>query len=413
MLNIFKNKRGAVRGGALGYMRIRKKGVFAVIPRIFRIKRKQQQPTISIGARQSVHVKKYKQRSFYTRTLPILIKLAIAGIILAILGIFLLFLLDTAFYIKTKKSFGAINFVKKYLEKKNDKNVTLSYVKGLEKYKIPAYPGSSFVFNNKDTFLSEKDWSEIQLFLLHGNSVYLLPNRQTFNEIKSKYRQLIEKAGFKFLSEKPITDENGFAGLYFINEKQKVGLRVYTITGTDIWYEIITLAQAKNQLKDRIVNIISKQHALTSDSNKLPKEYKMYLSLPDKYTYEGFKLPDMGAYLVRIYDNNKKLVMKIIPYKKAFLPLQTSQLKKYALEYIKDTGVILDLNVGYKTGYAQVPDFFEKQEKNVFLLDFLNSVEDSYKLGKWFYVKYTDINQKTTTIFAVQKNNILWVVQVE
>ena len=97
------------------------------------------------------------------------------------------------------------------------------------------------------------------------------------------------------------------------------------------------------------------------------------------------------------------------------------------MEYVKDTGVILDLNVGYKTGYTQVPDFFVKQEKSVFLLDFLNSIEavrnnsedievkanDNYKLGKWFYVKYTDINQKTAIIFAVQKNNILWIVQVE
>lgn len=410
MADLFQKQR--VKGAPV-YKPLRKKGLIGFLRKFFRNRKKKVVSAVSIGPSQSVHAKKFRKHFFYTRTVPILIKLVIGLIFLLFAGVLLLFLLDTALYIKTKKSFGAISFVEKHFKKQNNKKLILQYVKGLEKYKIPAYPGSVFVFDKQNSLLSDQDKSQIQLFLLHENSVYLLSTGQTFNDIKSKYRQLIEKVGFKFLSEKSITDENGFAGLYFINEKQKVGLRVYTITGTDIWYEIIAIAQAKNQLKDRIVNIISKQHALTSDSNKLPKEYKMYLSLPDKYTYEGFKLPDMGAYLVRIYDNNKKLVMKIIPYKKAFLPLQTEQLKKYALEYIKDTGVILDLNVGYKTGYVQVPDFFVKQDKSVFLLDFLNNTKNGYKLGKWFYVKYTDINQKTATIFAVQKNNVLWVVEVE
>ena len=379
---------------------------------LFRFPKSKQRKTSTIvftKSSSSVHKKSFVQ----SRTRKFFVQLLRFLLITVVLVFAVLFLLDFTFFIKNRKGLGMSLKIYNYFANIHKRTEKSELVKGLEKYKVLSYPGSEYVFKDA-SWLSDDYKTQIRLFLLHNNSIYLLKPGKTFLDIKDDYVKMIEKQGFKFVGYKPITDEKGYSGLYFV--KDDIGLHVYTVTNFDIWYEIISKKQAESYLQARILNIISKQVAVNKETENLPKEYKIALTLPKGYSYEGLKLPDLGAYLVRIFDKDKRLVLMIVPYKKIFLEPNKTDFEKYVLDYLSGRGIVMNIATGFEKRYEYIPDIFGKQQVNLLDLEqVLKQTEskfdfENYKKLKVFSLEYSDVNGKKHKVISVWKNNVVWII---
>ncbi len=378
--------------------------------KLFSQKKKAQGSTIVFHNKSNSN---YTKR-FLVKKIYILFKKIILFLLLIIVALSLiLIILDSVLYIKNRKGLGLINFVVTKINVKNKKE-HVELVKGLEKYKIYSFPNSRFVFNFDENISSDAK-KQIELFLAYGNSVYLLPNNTDFNSIKQEYKTQLVKQGWNFVGEKKLTDENGLAGLYFT--KKNIGLRIYTITNYDMWYEILTKKQALSFLKQRILNIKAKQQSITTDSNKLSPKYNLHLILVDGITLDAIKLPAMNAYFLTFYDRQKKPILRIIPYKKNYLQVTSSQLKTLGLQYLQDSNRVLNLSSSYSFKKVEYFDIFNSKKYvpvNFLYQDInIDELKNEYKLTNWYELEYFTINtSKINKLYIKQHKNIIWIIDV-
>ncbi len=187
------------------------------------------------------------------------------------------------------------------------------FVKPLYEYQIPVYDGAWFVFEDI-SFLDKKSQEEVSKFL-QRNSVYIIPAGHTFDDVKNFYKRTLSKYRWQFILERPNDDGYLVSGIYFV--KENLGLRIYTLTGKDIWYEIIPKEYAESGLKNREIKVFTQEFLVDVASGKnLPPESGFNnLKIPSDYSVQIQQNFITNLNITSVFDEQKQLVVEIIPYK--------------------------------------------------------------------------------------------------
>lgn len=152
---------------------------------------------------------------------------------------------------------------------------------------VPIYPGSIFAFDDKMTD------PVVQEMFADSMSCYVLPDNQTFEEIKEEYSEILLQYGWSMIGEAGYNSDDKENGLYFINADNSIGLRIYTVSN-DVWYEKISVEEAKSMLKYRrelkakIKNMIQ---SLQGDT--VPEKYGIDLRYSFIYEIKNVAVADM------------------------------------------------------------------------------------------------------------------------
>ncbi len=200
------------------------------------------------------------------------------------------------------------------------------FIKGLGGVEVPLYPGSHFVFENVGDLRDEQLLTEVSKFLTR-NSVYVLEAGYTFDNVVDFYKEELPKRRWVLVHELPPTESYLVSGLYFV--KGDIGLRIYTMTGYDIWYELLTKNQAESALKERRLNVFRQQYVVKLGVGKtLPFYTGLGFKILTEYNVEIQKHPSLNAFYITIYDQNNKVFAEIIPVL-VLSEYQTEDMRRY------------------------------------------------------------------------------------
>lgn len=165
----------------------------------------------------------------------------------------------------------AVMFINKL--RNQDGNYEITYVVGLEH--IPAYPESTFIFQNS----LEQD--SVKNFLSNGDSAYRLPNNTNIEEAFNYYTEKLPALGWQFVLMVSMEAPDKEYGQYWV--KDNLGLRIYS-KFNDIWYESITPAEAQSGLAERVKQETDMNLLLTdNDSQDLLPDFPWILKIPKEY----------------------------------------------------------------------------------------------------------------------------------
>jgi len=152
-------------------------------------------------------------------------------------------------------------------------NQELTYVIGLEH--IPAYPSSTFIFQNSI------DLDSVKNFLSNGDSAYRLPNNTSITDAFEFYTEQLPTLGWQFVQIVPMEILDKEYGQYWT--KDNVGLRIYS-KFNDVWYETITLPEAQSGLAERVKHETDTNLLLTDDASQdLLPDFPWTLKVPKEY----------------------------------------------------------------------------------------------------------------------------------
>lgn len=197
-------------------------------------------------------------------------------------------------------SYAAIMYINN-LRNTEKKHVEVQVI-GLEN--IPAYPGSTFIFENSQNQDSVKN------FLSGGNSGYRLPSDSNIADVFEYYKDKLPSQGWTFVQMVPMESEEKEYGQYWTNDTK--GLRIYS-KYNDVWYESITITQAQNGLSDRVALEAEREVLLAeSEAQDLLPDFPWILKAPNEY---------LLSYKVSSYNNNLQqlLMSKIGSEEKVYL----------------------------------------------------------------------------------------------
>ena len=254
--------------------------------------------------------------------------------ILLIGGGLIFLLINYIVYLKTGQS------ILKF--KKETKNVQLKEVIGLKG--IPAFPNSYFLFNDfihseKDiqnpSFLShvpsgytKEEIRTVYTFLAKHKSIYILDSKFNFNDVTQFYTQKLQKLGYKYLFLVPLEDKDRIPGLYFLNPKKNLGIHIYTITGHDVWYEIISEKQAKTALTERKAALkLRSLEIMAKNGKNLPKECFWKLKYPTTWLVDMTLDPKLKIPTIFMTDNKQDSHLHIVPIKYTSKPVELLEFK--------------------------------------------------------------------------------------
>ena len=389
--------------------------------RFFRRKRprrilgSQSLPVVGVRTQVSPVIKERRRRSFRRKVLT--------NILLGVVGVIFFFILIhlgvmAVSYVYSVRAREVPAWVSKYNQfvssllhiggsnQQNGANLaSYSFVKHLEEYQIPVYDGASFVFENV-TWLPPKYKEEVEHFL-ENNSVYLLPPGKEAKDAFDFYKKELPKHRWQFVMEKPLTESYLVSGLYFV--KENIGLRIYTLTGKDIWYEILPKEYAQSGLKNRQL-IVEEQEfwVKISAGMQLPSSTGWDFKIPAGFRYETEPVGWTKWPHILIYDKQDNLFLEIMPFRNV-QKVQTRQgalqsLKTMLSEYIKNAfgnnaqiewlqpnrqGVLSDLlHIGAKVrfnGEVVALLYAVKKEDTVFLFRFIKPNHISYAYAKYLF----------------------------
>jgi len=140
---------------------------------------------------------------------------------------------------------------------------------------VPVYPKATFIFQNT---LNQPSVSK---FLSEGNSAYRLPLNKSSFEVVEFYNEKLPEYGWEFVLSVSVGSEDMRYGEYWIKENR--GLRIYS-KFNDIWYESITVEEAKSGLAQEVKDEISR-NLLLADSNAqdLLPDFPWIIEIPKEY----------------------------------------------------------------------------------------------------------------------------------
>lgn len=168
-------------------------------------------------------------------------------------------------------AYFAVIFINKL--RNQDGNYEVTYVMGLEN--IPAYPESTFIFQNS----LEQD--SVKNFISNGDSAYRLPNNTNIEEAFTFYTEQLPNLGWQFVLMVSMESPDKEYGQYWT--KDNVGLRIYS-KFNDIWYESLTLSEAQSGLAERVKQETDMNLLLTDDeSQDLLPDFPWVLKIPKEY----------------------------------------------------------------------------------------------------------------------------------
>lgn len=212
---------------------------------------------------------------------------------------------------------------------------------------IPEYPGSVFVFADyterigsdgykiKEKVLSANDAQALYTFLASGQSVYRLPLNVEWEDVQSFYRSKLSELGWKTERSVAVSETEYIPGDYYTKDGK--GLHVYSVA-SDIWYEVITQAQAEQGLHDKIVAYKAKQELVAAASGKdLPVAAEWQLRYSRDWEVELQKNPIFGVNnVIFTHDSSKeRLFMLVVDrYRENVADITYKQLETYGVNYI-------------------------------------------------------------------------------
>ena len=180
------------------------------------------------------------------------------------------------------------------------------YVYGLS-FDLPAYPGSTFAFPHY------KDSKEVEKLKAYNMSCYTLPIGDDFSRATKFYQTTFENMGWTFVGESPISEITQEPGLYFYSEKEALGIRIYSVA-SDIWYEVITVNDAKQMLANRKLQKQKLIHTIQSlHGEELPDKYRFSLTYSYEYRIQNINTRDFAVDGFSIEKENNKI--SVIPYR--------------------------------------------------------------------------------------------------
>lgn len=199
-----------------------------------------------------------------------------------------------------------------------EKKQEQTYVIGLEN--IPAYPDSTFIFENS------RDLDSVKNFLSEGNSGYRLPNSTTINDVFEYYTKALPTLGWTFVQTVPMESEEKEYGQYWTKDNQ--GLRIYS-KYNDVWYESITVAQAQSGLADRVALEAEREILLAdADAQDLLPDFPWILKVPNEYIL---------SYKASKYDGSlQQLLMSKIGSEEKIYLIPIGKTGTKALDYLVD-----------------------------------------------------------------------------
>lgn len=184
---------------------------------------------------------------------------------------------------------------------------------------IPAFPGSSFLFEN------DTENTAVSAFISSGASAYKIPNKKSIEDVYEFYQEQLPDKGWSFIILAPIASESMESGQYWV--KESTGLRIYT-KHRDVWYETITKEQAESGLADRVKKRVERDLLLTNeDAQDLLPDFPWLLKVPREYVI---------SYTVAPYENMRTLVMKKLGSEEKLLLLPIDKYHGKGLDYYLD-----------------------------------------------------------------------------
>lgn len=212
---------------------------------------------------------------------------------------------------------------------------------------IPEYPESTFVFADyverigsdgyqiKEKVLSANDAQALYTFLASGQSVYRLPLNTEWEDVQSFYRAKMSELGWKIERSVAVSETEYIPGDYYTKDGK--GLHMYSVA-SDIWYEVITQAQAEQGLHDKIVAYKAKQELVAAASGKdLPVAAEWQLRYSRDWEVELQKNPIFGVNnVIFTHDSSKeRLFMLVVDrYRENVADITYKQLETYGVNYI-------------------------------------------------------------------------------
>jgi hypothetical protein len=161
------------------------------------------------------------------------------------------------------------------------------FVVGLSE--VPAYPSSEFMFKQ------DIDTDLVQDFLADGKSAYIIYSDDDWSDISDFYKQKLKSSGWVHVLSVSRNDEERKFGEYWVkydksesgeNLQSGVGLRIFTKMH-DIWYEKISLQEAKNGLAEEVAQEQELDMMLAmNSSNQLPEEFPWSLKFASNWDAE-------------------------------------------------------------------------------------------------------------------------------
>lgn len=203
------------------------------------------------------------------------------------------------------------------LRKQKPADVITENVVGL--VDIPAFPGSSFLFEN------DTENTAVSAFISSGASAYKIPNKKNIEDVYEFYQEQLPDRGWAFIILAPIASETMESGQYWV--KESIGLRIYT-KHRDVWYETITKEQAENGLADRVKKRVERDLLLRDeDAQDLLPDFPWVLKVPREYVI---------SYTVAPYENMRALVMKKLGSEEKLSLLPIDKYHGKGLDYYLD-----------------------------------------------------------------------------
>ncbi|MGI6444049.1 MAG: hypothetical protein ACOX06_03565 [Candidatus Dojkabacteria bacterium] len=163
---------------------------------------------------------------------------------------------------------------------------------------IPAYPGADFVFKN------EIDEESVSNFLSSGNSAYRLPAQTDIAEVYEFYKEELPKLGWESVLSVPVGTEGMRSGEYWVKEGSAV--RIFT-KFNDVWYESISVEEAKTGLSERVKREIDRDLLLVdNEAEDLLPDFPWILKVPKEYvlSYTVAEFEDMRRFEIKRIGTN-------------------------------------------------------------------------------------------------------------
>ena len=197
-------------------------------------------------------------------------------------------LLPLSFLIFSAFVFFSIKFVLSLRENAfGEQEGEIEQVMGLEE--IPTVAGSQFIFEDR------MDDSVVKDFLSQGNSAYRLPTDKSIEEVESYYMEVMPDLGWQFVQSVPLGSPDKKYGQYWI--KEEMGLRIYS-KFKDVWYESITVEDAKSALANLVKEEIEREMLMASNEKQdLLPDYPWRIQVPKEYIikYSPTDMKDLRA----------------------------------------------------------------------------------------------------------------------
>jgi len=252
-----------------------------------------------------------RKRRLLRRLLLIIILL----IIFLFVAFIMLYLLNNVWRLRSGKSLPLWQKITSTFQSQ-DHNVggstseNIEYIKGILDVQIPKYPHSSFVFENMDV-LDSKQKEQVARFL-EKNTVYVLDPGYKITDVYDYYKKILPSMRWTFVQERPETDGYLVAGVYFVREN--LGLRIFTLTGKDIWYELLPASLAEEGLESRMLAV--KQQVFSVSIKRgpvLPKLAGWQINIPDGYAFDVSRDMYTGGVFIEIKDKDNNQFLSIMP----------------------------------------------------------------------------------------------------